>query len=657
MVQWTYRIASKKGHLIRKYCFLIAALLPNVAFAEVDFGSLEALRDLEVTTVSKKEESSLEAAAAVYVLSGDDIRRSGAVNIPEALREVPGLNVARIDSNRWAISARGFNREFANKLLVLLDGRSVYTPLFSGTFWDSLNVPLSDIERIEVVRGPGASLWGANAVNGVINIITKNARSTGGNRLSFATGSLEDAIAEFRHGGQINETYHYRISGKHAVSDQTDLANGLGANDRSMHSRVDGRLDWEVNNNEYTLLLGANSGDNDRIFNLPANANRVRGEEDYSGANMLFRWDQNGVDTGSQLQAYIDYTSRNTEYLLEQENVTFDMDWQKHHALLDSRLEFMWGLGYRYFVDNLHSKAASGVTHLGYTPDRTHNNSYSAFLQAKYALIPNKVDIILGSKFEHNFYTDFEYQPTVRISYQPDVRQTLWASVSRAIRVPSRGERTINLVDSAVAPNVYLRVIGSDAVKAEDMLAYELGYRFQPIDWLSLDVASYLNEYNNLRSFEPNGSFSVPIANKLNATVRGIEIASRLNIGFDTLLQINYAISDTDFSKDAGSTDPVSVASQEGISPNQTAAFLIRHNLNEDMDLNLNSYYVDALDSGVNDYLKLDMGLSYRPINGVEISLVGQNLAAESQQQFSEAFFSQPSQMPRAFYLKTSIDF
>ena len=631
--------------------FTFSAHAGDSAIADL---SLDSLQNIEVTSVSKQAEPSFNAAAAVFVLTGDDIRRSGATSIPEALRHVPGIEVARMDSNRWAISSRGFNREFANKLLVLVDGRSVYTPLFSGTFWDAQDMVLEDIDRIEVIRGPGASLWGSNAVNGVINIITKSAQYTQGSYFSASAGTFDHGILEARHGGRIGEDTFFRVSGKHTQTASTELADGTNNNDDASFSTVTGHMEWAPDNdNQVSVLFGAHKGAHDRRFVFTGLPSPLNGKEEMEGFNILSRWEHSRDKQNIKLQAYADYSSRNTDFILDQENVTLDLDFQ-HDVELNDRANIIWGLGYRYFADDLVSNTDTGIAYLDYTPDDSHNNLYSAFIQGKLALIPDELDLTLGSKFEHNFYTGYETQPSARISWRPTQEQTVWAAVSRAIRIPSRGERSITLVQAAVAPGIFVTAQGQNTFKAEVMNAFELGYRIEPFNWLMLDVAGFINEYDDVRSFEPSGLI-IPILNNNSASTKGIEISGRISLDRDTTFFANYSYLDYEVNSAPGIFDPFTPL-EPGTSAENAASLSLRHNINRDLDFDVNLFYKDKLQTfGIEEQLRLDTRFAWRPTDNIEMSVLGTNLLDDSHQEFSNAFFSSASEVPRAVLLRVAV--
>ena len=411
---------------------------------------LEDLLSMEVTSVSKKKQRLTEAAAAVFVITQEDIRRSGVTSIPEALRLAPGLQVAKIDANKWAISSRGFNTQFVNKLLVLIDGRSVYTPSYSGVYWDAQDTLLEDIDRIEVIRGPGATLWGANAVNGVINIITKQAGDTQGGLMVASAGNEEKVIAGLRYGAELNKNTHGRLYLKFNERDSS-YAPGLDdeAGDDWKSLRGGFRIDSQPSDKDrWTVQGDVYEADENQTLNLwrdpsdPSNLNfapfyldaNTADEIESSGWNLLTRWDHLLSNTSNiTLQLYYDHTKRAENFLLQEQD-TLDIDFQ-HQLEVFGNHDLVWGLGYRHIEDEF-----SNTYIVAFLPDSGSSDLFSAFLQDEIELLPDRLRLTLGSKFEQNDFTGFEVQPSARLIWLPTERSTLWGSVSRAVRTPSRLE-------------------------------------------------------------------------------------------------------------------------------------------------------------------------------------------------------------------------
>src|SRR5213593_1984856 len=445
--------------------------------------SIEQLMNLQVTSVSKRPERLSQTASAIQVITQEDIRRSGAASLAEALRLASNLQVAQVDSRQWAISARGFNSTTANKLLVLIDGRTVYTPLFSGVFWDVEEVPLADIDRIEVISGPGATLWGANAVNGVINVITKDAKDTQGLLLSGGGGSEQRGFGTVRYGGTLGSTVRARIYGRGFDRASTLLPSGQDAAD-GWHLWQGGfRMDWDAASvNRVTLQGDLYDG---RIGQLTA------GDVGVSGGNVMAKWSHT-ISEGSSLaaQLYYDRTHRHIPGTFGEDLDTYDVDVQ-HAARLGARQDVVWGLGYRLINDRVANSSM-----LAFLPPGVARQWFSGFVQDEIALVPNRLHVALGTKIEHNDYVGFEVQPSGRVNWRPNPSGTLWAAVSRALRTPSRIDRDLF---ARVSPTSVLA--GGPGFHSEEELAYELGFRHQQ-GALALSVATFYSRYHGLRSVE-----------------------------------------------------------------------------------------------------------------------------------------------------------
>ncbi len=482
-----FSLAEYLGCSVAAFALLVATL-PGIARADsldpkqYTRMSLDELSDMEITSVSKRAEKASEAPAAVYVLTDEDIHHSGATTIPELLRMVPGLSVAQAGSHQWAISSRGFNDQFSNKLLVLIDGRTVYTPLFSGVYWDVQDTVLEDIDRIEVIRGPGATLWGANAVNGVINIITKHTKDTKGGYFSSAVGNHERGIVSGRYGAGVGDNLNYRAYASSKSFDEVRGIAGGGARDEWHKEQAGFRTDWDHSDVDNLTVQGdIYHGREDSWLDLPSFTAPFTqdffDDSDLGGANILARW-KHSVEEGSDLtfQTYFDHTYRD-DFYLEQRINTFDLDLQ-HVLAVSERNQLIWGAGYRLVDDNLR-----GTEYLNYDPKSRAANLWSAFIQNEFALVPDQLLFTIGSKFEHNDYTGFEWQPSTRLALLIDEHHTLWGSISRAVRTPNRTMEDVAFTVAAApgAPPRLLKLVGNDDVDSEELIAYEAGYRVQPI--------------------------------------------------------------------------------------------------------------------------------------------------------------------------------
>ncbi len=635
-----------------------------------DFGnmSLDQLMNYPVTSPTKHEGKLSETPAAIEVITQEDIRRSGVTSIPEALRMAPGLEVAKVDAHTWAISSRGFNDVFANKLLVLQDGRSVYTPLFSGVFWDVQDTLLEDIDRIEVIRGPGAALWGANAVNGVINIITKKASDTQGLLIAGGAGTEERGFGGFRYGGKAGENLYFRLYGKYFDRDDSVFANGASAADAWHMGREGFRMDWVASAENLVTLQGDfYSGTANQIFTnatpspTPPFIEAVRDQIELTGGNVLGRWSHNfSADSEAKLQLYYDRTSRDTAIFKETRD-TFDLDSQ-HRFPLGDRNDVSWGAGYRLAADRVGSSFTIALN-----PDHRTTQLLSTFVQDEITLVRDRLRLTLGSKFEHNDFTGFEIQPSGRLSWIPTERQTVWASVSRAVRTPSRAEDDIRLVQLTPNPVVFGSIQGSRSFESEKLTAYELGYRLRPHSRVSLDLALFYNAYDDLRSIEPGGIVPGPpglgtvpatLANKLHGETYGAEFAPSWQATDWWRLQAAYTYLQMQLHRDPGSGDTTS-ESNERRSPRHQFSLRSVMDLPYRVQFDWGVRYVDSLPAiNVASYVTMDARLGWRPTQNLELSLVGQNLLANRHAEFRpSSITTQATEVERSVYGRITLRF
>jgi iron complex outermembrane recepter protein len=632
--------------------------------------SLEDLLNIEVTSVSKKEQRLSAAAAAVYVITRDDIRRSGLTSIPELLRLVPGLNVARIDANKWAVSARGNNSRFANKLLVLVDGRSVYTPLFAGVYWDVQDVVLEDVERIEVIRGPGATVWGANAVNGVINIITRQAKETEGGLVVAGGGTEERGFGTFRFGGKAGEEGHYRFYGKYFDRGGLLDAQGREAADRWRALRGGFRADWAAKKDSFTVqgdIYQGYFGQTSVMPTLQPPYQRVSTEEiDAAGGNLLGRWSRVISEKSDlSLQVYYDQTKR-VEATTGESRRTLDFDFQHRYAT--GRHEMVWGLGYRRISD-----ALTDSFFISFKPGRETYRLASAFVQDEISLLNDGLKLTLGSKFEHNSYTGFNAQPNARLAWTPRPQHTLWAAVSRAVRTPSRAERSARLNVAVLpgpqpgVPNV-LSLIGSRDFKPEELLAQEVGYRVQPHGRVSFDFAAFSNRYRGLLSVSPGQPYlemtptsaqvTVPFyaGNGLRARSYGGEVSANVKASDRWRLSAWYAFLRTNSQSpgsDAGAREPVT-----GGSPNHQAQVRSYLQLPRGFEFDSSLSYVGPVRAmAIPGYLRLDARIGWRVAEAVELSVGAQNLLDPHHPEFGSWLNEQATEARRGVYGKVTWQF
>lgn len=580
--------------------------------------SVEELLDVEVTSVSRRPELLSQAASAIQVISQEEIRRSGATSLPEALRLASNLQVAQVNSSQWAISARGFNNVLANKLLVMIDGRTVYTPLYAGVFWDVQDTLLEDVDRIEVVSGPGGALWGANAVNGVINVTTRGAQQTQGLFLQADAGSELRAMGGMRYGGELTPNLHYRIYGKAFERDDTTLMDGSDAGDDWNMKQGGFRLDWNSGGTVLTLQSDVYDGkpnpDGDEVVSA-------------SGGNLLGRWQHTiSEDSDFQLQMYYDRTRRDFNNGFTEDLATYDIDWQ-HRFALGSRQEVIWGLNARrmdHQVNNLPLFA--------FLPAHEVLDRYGVFVQDEITLIPERLRLTLGSKLEDNDYTGTEHQPSGRLAWTPTDAQTLWAAVSRAVRTPARIDRDFYL-DLAPA---FPFVVGGD-FQSEKVLAYELGWRLQPDADSSLSLAAFFNEYDDLRSVQPGGPpFGLPVtfANGVEGDTYGLELAAAYQVLEGWRLKGGYTFLKKHLAVKPGSID-LNDASVESNDPQNQLVIQSLLTLPHGIELDGVVRYVDSLaDPQVPSYVSVDLRVAWSVTEQLEVSIVGQNLLDERHPEF-----------------------
>ncbi len=641
--------------------------------------TLEDLLGIEVTSASKKLQRVSDAPAAIFVITQDDIRTSGATSIPELLRMVPGIQVARLDSNKWAVTSRGFEGRFANKLLVLFDGRTVYTPLFSGVFWEDQDYLLEDIDRIEVIRGPGASLWGANAVNGVINIITKHSKDTQGALISSGAGTYEQGFVGVRYGGRLSPNLTYRLYGKYFNRGTFDDEWGMQGADDWWAYRSGFRLDYDKPGKDALTLQGdlyhLDSGSRYLVpaFTAPY-ADLFDHTSNHPGGNVLFRWSHT-FSPSSQVSLITYYDRAQVkDVILSNVTDTFDIDFQ-HTLKLAPWNELIWGLGYRYYRDNIDNSEV--VT---FDPSHTRNQLLSAFIQDEFKFLDDHLRLTLGSRFEHNDYTGFEAQPTARLLWAPNPDHSVWTAFSRAVRTPSQVEWDADSIAISVIPPftpvnpspfpVVAEIVGSHDYGSEELKAFELGYRFQANKSLAVDISGFYNLYDDLRTTErgrrrfelfPAPHFVIPLkaANRMDGETYGVEVAADWHPLKWWRLNAAYTFLYMDLETDRDSTDLYTAKSTEGVSPRHQFSFRSRTELPKNLELDLWLRYVDSL-SGIDvpGYVTMDARLAWRPQKGLELAVVGQNLLDAGHLEFRPDFLnSLPTEIQRGVYGKITWSF
>lgn len=597
--------------------------------------SLEELLAVEITSATKQKQPLRSTAAALTVLTSDDIRRSGATSIPELLRHVPGLEVARIDSNKWAISARGFNWRYANKLLVLIDGRSIYTPLFSGVYWDVQDTMLADIERIEIIRGPGGTLWGANAVNGVINIITKKSSATTGSLATLLTGTQQNIGAARFGGGQGNFTY--RVFGKY--QDTNSQTNPQYPAYDAWHSSHGGfRSDLHHNDTDFTLQgdIYQSKGHSTKRQILPPNSIDET-NDDANGGNLLANY-QRQLSTSSALsiKGYFDRTNRDTS-AINTGLSTIDLEAQ-HTCQLGEKHGVIWGAGYRLNRESTTFYSAS----INLVPQNYNSHISNIFLQDKITLLPETLHLTIGSKVEDNSYTGIEFQPNIRLAWQGQ-DTTIWGAISRAVRTPSRIEDgQIHTIGNTVV------VQGNKDLAAEKLTAYETGLR-QSFQQGSLDLALFFNDYDTLICTETINNIITWVDTK-NAETYGGELTLRYLPRQNWQLVANYTYLHVRWNIDGPNSSP---EHQVNLSANWK--------ITDHLDLDCRYYIVSHIAAyAIPAYNDVDLRLAWQATNELNLELLGQNLLNPSRQEFFGDRYSnilQATENPRTISLRATLLF
>lgn len=623
------------------------------------------LMNVTVSSVAKRDQRLTDAAAAVFVISQDDIRRSGVTSVADALAMAPGIQVAKISASKWSVSSRGFAGYLSNKLLVLIDGRSVYSPLYSGVFWDSNNVMLEDVERIEVVRGPGGTVWGANAVNGVINIITKKAEDTQGGLVRVGGGDQEPLTTAARYGGKISDTAFGRFYAMYNDHDSNQLTAGGGdANDDWQPMQGGFRLDGKPGTrNEWTLQgdLYKNRGDQKIApywVSTPPFQLSIDDDVDVSGGNLLGRWKQElTADSALTVQAYIDTTKRD-ELLFNWQYDTVDLDLQ-YETMLGQRQRLTLGGGYRSIQGEVNENFQV------WAPDRN-DVLYSAFVQDEINLVQERLWLTLGSKYEHNDYTGSEWQPSAKLLWKPEANHSLWTSVSRAVVTPTVLQRDARIVVGIIPfPSVTaVSFAGTPGCEAEKLWAYEAGYRWQARSNLSFDLALFYNDYEDLYTLMPSAtSTDISWVNGVSGANQGLELSVDWQATSRLSFILAYAYLDSHLSADEGFSGELAGERYNQGSPQHQISLRTSIHLADNWRLNLWGRYIDGITTWdqsqqpwlaleLEDYLLLDANLIWTPTRHLELMLAGQNLINSGQLQYRSEYSTPATEIERGVYGK-----
>lgn len=677
-------MASKMSfrQILGSSLLLFSPLILAQSFSDMAELDISDLMYLEVTSVSKKSQKISEAAASIYVLTQDDLQRSGTNSVPEALRMVPGLSVAQLDANKWAISARGFNHLYANKLLVLIDGVSVYSPLFSGVHWEAQDLPIENIERIEVIRGPGATLWGANAVNGVINITTKRAKNTQGVHISQRLGTNDKTITSGRYGGEIGRRGHFRVFTKIRQTRANVNADGSDAADDWEQARTGFRADWQQGDNDsFTLQINHYQGESGETLSFPVNplpwgggdsTQTVNDVMRTSGSNILARWTHTFDNSEITAQTYA-ATQRRTESIFHEQYKTVDVEIQ-HRFTLFKYQEIIWGGGYRMMKGHTTGSKIYSFEH------ETHSMGLSnLFIQNEFTVIPNQLKTITGIKIEKNDFTNNEIQPNARIIWTPTPHQSYWTAISQAVRTPSMND-SYALISSGVQPadpvsgfpEMLISLKGNPNFKSEKLIAYEVGLRLHPIDALTFDASVYYHDYSYLQGVSYNGNsdanndtfidtVNLSFNNKQKGSAKGLEVSAHWQPYIRWRLLAGYSFLDLNLTE-AGST---TVETQEQESPKHQFQLRSYFDINHDMQFNTILYHVsnikirDAVikkNQNIPSYNRLDVNIAWQANKTIKLTSGINNMLQKQHAEFGSVPFVNATEVERSIYVQLNID-
>lgn len=644
-------------------CVMVALQYRSACAAQIDALdlSLEELMSVVVTSVSKKPQPLSETAAAIHVITADEIRRSGATNIPEALKLAPGVQVSAISNNSWAVSIRGFADRFANKLLVLVDGRSVYAPFFSGVRWEGLNVPLESISRIEVIRGPGASVWGANAVNGVINIVTKTATEDAGLEGSAAAGSTMKGYGYARYARQLDEDTSVSVYAKaHEYGASRLVGGGEGADDwqgRSGGFRYERRVETGV----LRVEAGAGKqhlGDTLTVYSTPPAVAWQPIGQTLSESHVLVRHDAADASRRS-FQGYVNHSDFQHPYLGEK-RTTAEFEYQEGASLQGH--ELTWGLGYRYSADRIRSSPM-----IWSLEGERGISLYSGFIEDEFVLVPDRLRFSAGARLEYNSYTGYSIQPNMRLFWTPDDRNKLWAAVSRAVRTPARMERggfgyvEAGPGDPIVGMPPYIVQLGSRRLDDEKLVGLDVGWRRKLTPSASLDVAGFYYRYSNMRGaaflepvLTPDGYLLVPCEtnNGNGARVFGLEAAFDWKPTLDWRVRADVAWMQTGVTQ--GDIPQQLVPDFQGVSPDIQASFRSSLDLSPTVSWDVWVRHVGKIDLyRAPAHTTVDMRLAWQAAKNLELSVVGQNIFDQAHFEYVGQYFqSVPTEQQRRWYMK-----
>ncbi|MCX6344583.1 MAG: TonB-dependent receptor [Armatimonadetes bacterium] len=639
--------------------------------------SIFELLNVEVTTTNKHGEKLLDAAAAVYIITGDDLRRMGASSIAEALRLVPGVQVGRVTSSKWSIGARGFCDVFSNKLLVLMDGRSVYSPLFSGVLWDVADTMLEDIDRIEVIRGPGAALWGANAVNGVVNIITKSAVQTDGKYLVYGFGGDLTKLQGLRIGGPVGKNSHLRVYAKGMAYDNLRNITNQECSDSWDQDRSGFRFDYNPDENASLTVMGdaynASAWSDYSIGEVttPPFKSSLISNTNSSGSNMLVKWSKAGEQNNkSTLQFYYDNAKIQDPVMFGEDRETYDFDYQRETHPSGGTV-FIWGLGYRHSI----SDTTNGQI-VTFKYRQVTDNLYSFFFQNDQKIVPDKLRFILGAKLERNDYTKYEFQPNARLAWTPSSNMTLWGAVSKAVRTPSIAD-FYSIYNIIAPPDEFGRariytIFSNPNMQSEKLTAYELGCRFKPSQRVLIDVAAFMNFYDDLRSLEPGAPYientyssgwqehlhyPLYVSNNFKSNSRGLELAA--DYVPSKRWRIRFGASMMNLWLDRSNTFDVKGSNLEKTYPKKQYSIASFWDISSNLTLDAMLYAVGSSEMPslgkenllIPAYNRLDFRLAYKDKSDTEWALGAKNFAGKSHIEGGSIYGEQQSYIGQSFYM------
>lgn len=607
--------------------------------------TLHELMKLEVTTASKQKQSIQNVPSAIYVVTRDMIRNSGALSVPDALRLVPGVEVAQTNSSQFAITIRGFNGRFANKLLVMIDGRRVYTELYSGTFWESLNVMMDDIERIEVIRGPGGSLWGANAINGIINIITKSSKDTEGGYVFAGAGNLDLGFAGARYGNHIGDNTTFRVYSQFH-NKNNNYMRGAVANDDWYRGLFGFRIDSDLSESD-TLFVSSNVNytklDETVTFTqfaAPFTSTTTHNIPQTS-IDITSSWDHE-FSAGTEFKLQGDFMHFEVDEIsaIDLTTNTFDINAQQS-SVLPLRQNLMLGAGYRLYSDSIVNS-----DNVLFTPSDSTKHLFSFFIRDEIRIIEDKLTLALGSKFEHNQYTGFEVQPNASLLYKLKPNLSFWVSGTRAVKTPSR--LLTDLRFNTIFPagtfipgntmNEVVSVFGSNALSSEEHYSAEFGMRTSIADRVNIDLAAFYNIIDNATTWESGtpyvetafGSTHIVLPqtfdDRLEGRSFGFEISSRFKLTEAWHIEANYSYINVDLNVEAGSTDATAATANDD-SPAHRFNVWSNVSFSDKFDLNLGLRFVDdAPNINIGRYFVADLRFAWHALETLDVELIAKNL-------------------------------